>query len=164
MCSNWLAVLPHADNFGDVLDHGHKNRTLEPCGNIITVYQASNKKQRGATPFFQSTMTFTYLKSKGTDETTHILKTTAHMQFAHMGPCKHAHTNPPLQLMINFLSWLFYFIREMPRKSSAVCWLVEVTFENTLGIFLTRKADGSAKKSQGMNSEADVSISTTLHC
>lgn len=65
MCSNWLAVLPHADNFGDVLDHVHKNRTLEPCRNIITGYQASNKKQGEATPFFQYTMTSsTYPKAK----------------------------------------------------------------------------------------------------
>ncbi len=93
MCSNWLAVLPHADNFGDVVDHGRKNRTLEPCGNIITGYQASNKKQRESTPLFQYTMTFTHPKAKGTDETTHIFKTTVCMQRVHMGTCKHALTN-----------------------------------------------------------------------
>lgn len=84
MGSNWLAVLPHSD-FGDVLDHGHTNRTLETCRNIITGYQASKKKQREATPLFQYTMTFTYPKAKGTDETTHIFKTTANTQHVHVG-------------------------------------------------------------------------------
>lgn len=64
MRSNWLPVLHHADNFGDMLDHGHKNRTLGPCRNIIAGYQAYNKKQRQATSFFQYTMAFTYLKEK----------------------------------------------------------------------------------------------------
>lgn len=68
MCFNRLAVLPHADSFGDLLDHVHKNRTLEPCRNIITGYQASKIKLREATPVFQYTMT-TYQESE-TDETT----------------------------------------------------------------------------------------------
>lgn len=86
-------------------------------------------------------------KSKGTDETTHIFKTTVRMQRVHMGTCKHALTNTHThQLMIDFHSWLFHFIGEMPRKISAVRWLVKVTFEMTLGKVLTRKADGLAKK------------------
>lgn len=159
MHHNWLAVLHHADNVGDVLDHGHKNRTLEPCKKFIAGYQARNKKQWEATRFFQLAMTFTYLKEKELMRP-HIFKTTAHMEFAHMGSGKHAHS----KLLMDSHSWLFYFIREMPRKISAVCWLVEVTFENNLGIFLTRKADSLAKRSQGMNSEADVCISTMLLC
>lgn len=52
----------------------------------------------------------------------------------------------------------------MPGKISAVYWLVKVIFEMTVGIVLTKQADSLAKKSQSMHSEADVSISTTLHC
>lgn len=80
MCSNWLAVLPHADNFGDVLDHGHKNRTLEPCGNIITGYQASDKKQREAPPLFQ----WHYPKAK------ELMRPHTSCMLVHVGTCKHA--------------------------------------------------------------------------
>lgn len=85
-------------------------------------------------------------EGKGTDETTHIFKMTEHMQRAHVGTLQTHIQKLTLQLKIDFHSWSFHFIGEMPRKISAVCWLVKVTFEMTLGIVLTREAGGLAKK------------------
>lgn len=90
-------------------------------------------------------------ESKGTDETTHIFwDGQAHAVRRHTracaGTCKTCQHCHALQLKIDFHSWLFHFIGEMPGKISAACWLVKVTFEMTLGIVLTREAGSLAKK------------------
>lgn len=122
MCSNWLPVLPREDNFRDVLDHDHKNRTLESCRNIITLYQASNQKLRKATPLFQYTMTFTYPKAKEP-----MRPHTSVRQLRTRSVYTRGHAN-----------------MHKNRRIHAACWLVIVTFE--MVIVLTRKADSVTKK------------------
>lgn len=85
-------------------------------------------------------------ESRGTDETTHVFKTTAHVQGALTGTCETCTHKRALQLKIDFHSRLFHFIGEMPGRISAACWLVKVTSEMALGIVLTRETDGLAKK------------------
>lgn len=158
MCSNQLAVLPHADNFGDAVDHGHKNRTLEPCGNIITGYQASNKKQREATPLLKYTMTFTYPKAK------ELMR--PHTSLRQPRTCSMhtwAHTCTPIkdwfpQLVVSF-HW------RNAKEDFCSVLISESDIWDDFGHSPDQKGRWlGQKKSQGMHSEADVSISTTLHC
>lgn len=120
---------------------GHWNR----AGNIITGYQASNTKQREATPLFQCTMTLIYRKRKelmGPHTSLRRALACSLHTWAHANMHAQKHT----QLKIDFHGWLCHFIGQMPRKISAVCWLVKVIFEMIVGIVLTRQADSLAKK------------------
>lgn len=162
MCSNWLAVLPHADNTVDVLDHGHKNRMLEPCGNIITGYQASNKKQRGDTLLFQYTMTFTYPKELMRPHTSLRQPCTCNVHtwvHANMHPQAHTQINDWFQQLVVSFHW------RNAREDFCSALISGSDILHDFGHSPDQRGRKlSQKKSQGMHSEADVSISTTLHC
>lgn len=163
MCSNWLTVLPHADNFGDALDHGHKSRTLEPCGKHYHRYQASNTKQREATPLFQCTMTLIYWKGKELMRPHTSLRqalacslhTWAH---ANMHAQKHTIKDWFPQLVV-----LFHWKNAKEDLCSVLISESDIWDDCGHSPDQTGRQLGQ-KESQSMHSEADVSISTTLHC
>lgn len=139
---------------------GHWNR----AGNIITGYQASNTKQREATPLFQCTMTLIYRKRKelmGPHTSLRralacSLHTWAHANIA----CAKTHT---------IKDWFPRLVVSFHWKNAKEDLCSVLISESDIWDDCGHSPDQTGrqlgqKESQSMHSEADVSISTTLHC
>lgn len=149
MCSNWLAVLPHSDYSGDVLDHGHKNRTLEICGNIITGDQAEE-------PLLCSNTPWHLLIPKQLMRPHTSLR---HIFSMHTCTC----TETPINDWFSQLAVSFYWRNAKEDFCSVL--ISERDISDDFGHSPDQKGSAHGqKKSQRMHSEADVTVSTTLHC
>lgn len=92
MCSNWLTALPHADNFGDVLDHGHKSRTVEPGGKHYHWVPGIQQKAERRHSFVPMHHDINLLERNSWDHT-HLWNNCSHAASTHGHMQTHMHIN-----------------------------------------------------------------------